>query len=224
MSNGLNFNSIMNIASIVGAVMTGGTSLMMQAAMNAVQQVAQNALIGAISNMGLGQGLGGLMMDAFSSAFSAATGNMEAATQQVMDLTSEITDYANAKGDLTQATDDLTTATTDLLTQGLYNELESEAEESGSASGGEGKESWLVAMARALGEAAGEQAKLMIGAAEDMDQVTESGMSKEDQAAEMTKLQAEFQAYSQMFSMLQNALATAVKSIGEGMTAVARKQ
>ena len=44
-----------------------------------------------------------------------------------------------------------------------------------------------------------------------------------DNAAETSAAQAEFQAEGQMFSMLQNSFSNAIKSIGEGLTTMARK-
>jgi hypothetical protein len=42
-------------------------------------------------------------------------------------------------------------------------------------------------------------------------------------SAEVSAAQAELQAEGQMFSMLQNAFSNVIKSIGEGMTTMARK-
>lgn len=106
------------------------------------------------------------------------------------------------------------------------------------ASGGKG---WLAALAGALGGILGDRAanmeKMMAkldGLNAESDKLTEA--SKNDPKDEGVKADlqqnsrefqlalTEFQAESQMFSILSNATSTALKSIGEGITAVARKQ
>lgn len=86
--------------------------------------------------------------------------------------------------------------------------------------GGHGKGNWLVAIARAMGKAAGEHAKRLVELSNEIEAA--SGQDG-GAAANVTGLQAEFQAESQMFSMVQNAFSNAVKSIGEGMSTMARK-
>ncbi|MEO7245532.1 MAG: hypothetical protein ABIX12_10345 [Rubrivivax sp.] len=103
--------------------------------------------------------------------------------------------------------------------------------EGGGKAGGKGKTgsgSWLVAMARAMGEAAGVHAKRMVELSNEINDLAtkDTGGDKDAQAQnaqQASALQGEFQAESQMFSMLQNAFSNAIKSIGEGMTTMARK-
>jgi hypothetical protein len=90
----------------------------------------------------------------------------------------------------------------------------------GGGKGGKSAGSWLVAIAKAMGAAAGEHAKKLVDLSQQIEQ--KSGASG-DAAKEVTGLQAEFQAESQMFSMLQSSFSNAIKSIGEGMSQMARK-
>lgn len=80
-----------------------------------------------------------------------------------------------------------------------------------------GSKSWLVAIAQALGTMLGEKAETMKGLVDKMNAAEENGK-------EFNMALTEFQAESQMFSMLSNATSTAIKSIGEGLTSNARKQ
>lgn len=110
--------------------------------------------------------------------------------------------------------------------------------EANSAKEGKGKKasagSWLEAIAMAMGEIAGDKAAKMVelsqqmadlnGAAKGLDSSTDKGrdaLSKN--AREFSEVQSKFQAASQEFSILQNTFANAIKSIGEGLTAMGRK-
>ncbi|UNK42301.1 hypothetical protein MNO14_15405 [Luteimonas sp. S4-F44] len=86
------------------------------------------------------------------------------------------------------------------------------------SSGGKG-ESWLVAIAKAMGAKLGEKAEKMTELSDKL-----GGLDSKKDAKEFSKTQMEFQAESQMFSMLSNTISTAIKSIGEGLTSAARKQ
>jgi hypothetical protein len=106
--------------------------------------------------------------------------------------------------------------------------------------------SWLEAIAKAMGEIAGDKAAKMVELSQKMADL--NGTGKELQAAgealdpekdkaasqtntekqqqnarEFSQTQSLFQAASQEFSILQNTFANAIKSIGEGLTAMGRK-
>lgn len=78
-----------------------------------------------------------------------------------------------------------------------------------------GETSWLHAIAKALGEKVGQLAESMVKHADNV------GHDDPKVAAEAS---AKLTADSQLFSMYMNALSTVLKSIGEGNTAMARKQ
>lgn len=99
-------------------------------------------------------------------------------------------------------------------------DLGNDRDAEGSGKGGKSGSSWLVAIAKAMGAAAGKHAEKLVDLSKQIEQKSGSGG---DAAKEVTGLQAEFQAESQMFSMLQSAFSNAIKSIGEGMSQMARK-
>lgn len=232
MSNGLNLGSVLNIASIVGAVMSGGSSLLLQAGMNLAMQVGQQALSGALDRMGLGS-MQDLLSSAFQAGFSSATGLSTAVSDSLSDLTATLADASNSRGELTQAVSDLEDAIFD-LTMSLTTESTDEASEgegsSSSASQKGGASNWLVAMARAMGEALGNQAGKMIELTQEMKESTAQEIDDDDtqaqtqQAQEFNMLMTEYQAQSQMYNMLSSSYATAIKAIGEGLAGLARKQ
>ncbi len=110
--------------------------------------------------------------------------------------------------------------------------LAERTEEIGSAgtgrSGGKGKVSFFEALAIAMGEVQGKYLGKMMQSFSDLQKANHGinlGGGKVDQEAanrfsiEMSR----FQAYSQLFNMTANTSSNALKSLGEGMTAVGRK-
>lgn len=124
------------------------------------------------------------------------------------------------------------------VNEGLGSDIEAEVdsimdmvmqnmeEENGEASSGSGERAsgsggnWLMVLAKALGKAAGTHLDTMLEKGQEMGDM-ESSKGKEGEFAEV---QAEFQAASQMFKMFQESISTMLKSLGEGMSSVARKQ
>ena len=104
---------------------------------------------------------------------------------------------------------------------------ESTAQQAADEAEGEEGGNWLVALAKALSES---QAKFLDAAMENQKKMATSdpsgGTTDEAKAErkEFLKAQNEFQANMQMFNMTANTTATTLKSIGEGLTAIARKQ
>lgn len=86
----------------------------------------------------------------------------------------------------------------------------------------DGSKSWLVAIAKAMGEAMGNQAAKLVGLANDLSAA--AGDDSKAGAQKFSALSSEFQAQSQMFNIMSNTINTSLKSLGEGMTSVARKQ
>lgn len=91
--------------------------------------------------------------------------------------------------------------------------------------------SWLEAIALAMGTIAGDKAAKMVNLSQKMADLNADGKSidkddtqaQQQNAREFSEVQALFQATSQEYSILQNTFANAIKSIGEGLTAMGRK-
>lgn len=112
------------------------------------------------------------------------------------------------------------------IMSGTMDMVKSDMKEStGSASGGSGSNgsggsgNWLAILARSLGKTAGNALKEMVALGEKM-----GGMDSKENPEAFAETQAEFQAQAQIFKMFQEAIGTMIKSIGEGMSSVARKQ
>lgn len=86
-----------------------------------------------------------------------------------------------------------------------------EGEASGRSGGRSGAPSWIEAIANVLGKQLDDLSNEMVNAAEKVTKEEPSTLT-------------DFQVLSQQFSMLMNTTSTALKALGEGMTAMARKQ
>lgn len=105
----------------------------------------------------------------------------------------------------------------DAVLDNIREAMGEEAEEAANGQGGKGN--WLMVLAKALGEASGKHLKNMVELGEKM-----GAMDSEENPEAFAQTQAEFQAASQIFKMFQESISTMIKSIGEGMSTVARKQ
>lgn len=88
--------------------------------------------------------------------------------------------------------------------------------------------SWLEAIAKAMGEAAGSKAAKMVELSNKLQEISSQNVGDDQkqltqQATDMNVTNAQFQAVSQEFNILQSAFSNAIKSLGEGMTQMARK-
>lgn len=112
-----------------------------------------------------------------------------------------------------------------MLVNGFHS---SDVKASGGGSGG--GRSWLVAMASAMGNLLGKKAARLVELSNKLETLgnksTGSNQKPADEqknAQEFQKVMSEFQAESQLFGMISQAASTAIKSVGEGMSSVARK-
>jgi hypothetical protein len=129
----------------------------------------------------------------------------------------------------------------DAIVQSVRQQLQAQGSGSdadGTARAGSG--SWMLAIARAMGEVLGNKASRMVELSQQIQDLSErSRLAAGDgtqplddagraqqllDAAESQRLNTEFQATGQEFNLLQTTFSTAMKTLGEGMASVARKQ
>ncbi|MCF6363283.1 MAG: hypothetical protein L3J88_08055 [Gammaproteobacteria bacterium] len=194
------------VSSVVGSMMSSlvsnfGGGNIAGALANAFMGSLGNALNSVIDNSPLPQFLKDAAKDVIGNVIG---GNQQATTPEAQDAVD------NEYGDML-----------DNISQGICKDAADKAE---------GKEggNWLVALARGLSEV---QVKFLDAAMENMDTMKNNSVdetkSKKDQAEdrqEFIQAQSEYQANMQMFNMMANMTATSLKSLGEGLTAIARKQ
>jgi hypothetical protein len=213
MSGGFNPVSLVSQAAL--ATMTGGTSLIVsQLAKQLVSSIAQQVIQDIGQKLGLPQPMIDLAQGAAATQFGDAAGatqNYQEALQGIQDL------FPGASpsdvGALQGAADDTYSSATDLalnmirnLQDGQGQDAEGNAKGSGKASGG----SWLLAIAKGLGKMLSEQAKQL------EDKMNSTDWKDPGESAE-------FQAQSQEFGIAMNSATNAIKSIGEALSTMARK-
>jgi len=218
---GLDLNTVMQVAELAAAFETGGASLALQAAeQEAVQQVATQAFQGALSQMGSSNQ--SQMLDSFAAGYGAATGLSSSGGSS---QSQAVLDAAYRSGGLQQSSQNLQSQMANLIDElGAQGQQTDGSSGSGSSngSGGAAGNNWMEAIARAMGEALGELSQKVVDESNELS--SEAGNSSSSGAQQFQSTMAEFQADSQTLSMLSNAFATAIKSIGEGMQTMASKQ
>lgn len=213
MSHGINFDSIMSLAvNAVSTYFTGGASLL---ASSAFSQVVGDAFSSAATSV-LGDNAGSMASSAFNGAMNEGFSQLEGwGSNELGNATSQVLNIANHQGQNGAYTGDLDRAKADLqdtFANLIVNSAKDNAVDlDGPVQAKGGKNSWLMAMAIALGKQANSLANQMTNAANHLD-------GKDPKAS------AEFQTLSQQFGMMMNTISTAIKSIGDGLSTVARKQ
>lgn len=207
MSNGINFSSIMQIAEIALAAETGGASLAIgEAATQAFQQVATQALGSALQSSGVGDSGMSSILDAFGAGFDAATGNVGGESQEISQLASDVSNSAYQNGGLASSQSS--------LAQAMEQFISSMGSQQGSGSQGGNGDSWLVALARALGSVLGQKAQEIQTLSNQIP--GESGDANKFNQ-DLTLLQGK----SQEYGILANAVSEVLKSLGQGLQGIA---
>lgn len=193
----------LNPVSLLATTMLGPAGgIIAQLAQQVVSQLGQQLLQNLGDQMGLPQ-----------SAIDMAQGSFAGSLGDVMGSAQNLDEALQAFGEETGASPaqigDAQRMVHDLLRQAASDAMETEEAKDAKAGGKGG--GWLRALARALGESADKAAEDLERKAGNLDNASPSES-------------AEYSADAQAFSMLMNAINTAIKAIGEALGSVARKQ
>ncbi len=198
------FNPINVVSQVALGVATGGTSIFAQLATQLVSQIGQQFIQQLGSQLGLPQ----TAIDVAQGAFAGAAGDYQGASSNFQEAASAFSGALGAgpaeQGDFTRQLEDVINQQASSMAGG-----EDAREARSSGKGG----SWLMAMARALGEKANHLADEMQDLADDM-----ASPSAKPGAS------LEFGAKSQEFGLFMSSANTAIKSAGEALSQAARKQ
>lgn len=211
------FSSLINTAATAAlASMTGGTSLLVQAALKSVMSAIGDQVL---QQVGQQLGLPQSAIDLAQSGFHLQMGDAAGAASNLQDaiggLNSAVGGSPFDAGQLNDAAQAATKQLIDFAT--------SAAKGSDDAVGaGSGKDSFLVAFAKALGKAMDSKMGKMIDISKKIDQQTQSANSN-NKSPVISELSAELQGLSQEVSILSAAMSNSIKSIGEASSQLARK-
>lgn len=219
MFHGINFNSVTNLTLNTVATATGPGALVTTAA---ARDLATKAFTNAVTDK-FGPDAGNLasasFRDAFGSNFQGVDGwdsePLTSAANAVIDAANHQGANGAYTGDADRAGNDLQ----DAFSKAINDEALARAMKSGSDKESDGPaDSWLVAIAKAMGKMLGNQAQHLVDLTNEMAKHT----GKND-AQEFQQINAEFSAQSQMFGILSNSFSNSIKTIGDGLTTIARK-
>lgn len=211
--------SLLNIASMVFPALAIATSLA-----NMVTQAVGAALKGAVDQLVKEGGMPKFLGDMIKQMADQTTAGLNQPSDPQADAATQNQFGDSAKGLM----DDLMKAIVENAKQIMAQDKgDGKSSRSNGKGGGKPAASWLEAIAKAMGEAAGNKAAKMVELSNKLKELSSAGGSEKDQQAaakEMNAVNAQFQAVSQEFNMLQSAFSTAIKSLGEGLAQMARKQ
>jgi hypothetical protein len=212
MSFNINISTVAQVFELAAAIETGGTSsLLMTAGKQALAQTATNSFDNSLMQLGITGSTRNAALNVFTNSFAEASGfptGDSPATQAVLDAS-----FRN--GNLAPASQDVTDSMTRMtIALGINGQQDS------GGGGGDG-ESWLEAIARAMGKALGNMAQNLVNESNQLSSLSGDSSAKGAQAFQT--VMAKFQAHAQLFSMLSDAFSNAIKSIGQGMQTMGSK-
>lgn len=205
------------VGGIVGGIFGGPIGSMIgQAIGNLLQQTIGDATKQAVDTLQQEHGMPKFLADEVKTKIDGIVGGLQQpvsaeANQQASQLVGD--NFKDFQNDLAQAL-------VKLVKQNLENQ------DDGGASGGTGGTkakggSWLEALAKAMGSALGQKASKMVELSDKI--ASTAGGEGKEAAKANAEATMEMQGTSQMFSLMQNAFAGAIKAIGEGLSQAARK-
>jgi len=209
MSLNFNIGTVPQIANVTLSLETGSPALL-ASGRQAVFQTVDTSFKNSLTQQGINGNLRDRAVNTFTTSFSDASGikaGDSPETRNVLDASFRNGSLAPASQNLT---DSMTKMTIALGAQGQND--------SGSGGGGDG-ESWLEAIARAMGKALGTMAQNLVDESNQLSSL--SGDSSSSGAQQFQSAMSKFQAHSQLFGMLSDAFSNAIKSIGQGMQTMA---
>ncbi len=207
------FNPLNTVSQLALASVTGGTSLIVSQIVGQIaSKIGQQLIQQFGQQMGLPQGA----IDMAQGAFAGAVGDTGGAIQNYQEAGSSFAEQyfpgasPQQQGEVERGTDTIAKSMADWMAANAPGGSDENGNPKG-LSAGRGGGSWLMALARALGN--------QLNAAQAKLERTMDGTNweKSDQVAE-------FQAMSQEFALFMNTATNVLKTVGESLSTMARKQ
>ncbi len=213
MSNGINFGSI--VSSAIGG-MLGGPIGMLVAQLG--RQVMTSIVDQVIDQLPIDQSLKDLLQAGFHAGIGDYQGAIENINEAIEAFGEQLGGSFSDIADMQRSAEEFRSTMEDVMNDIVSGIIEQadENEDGTAAAGGRagnsrGAPGWLYAVAEVMGKKLDDTAHDMVELAKKVD--------KDDPSTA-----TDFQVASQQFSILMNTTSTALKAIGEAMTAAARKQ
>jgi hypothetical protein len=215
MSFNVNINTVMQGIELAATIESGGTlPLLMTAGQQALSLTANNSFNNSLTQLGIAGNTRDSASNAFASGFSDASGFPTGDSP----TTKAVLDASFRNGNLAPAAQNVTDSMTRMT---IALGIKGQQQDSGGGGGGGDGESWLEAIARAMGKALGTMAQNLVNESNQLSSL--SGDSSSSGAQQFQTVMAKFQAHSQLFGMLSDAFSNAIKSIGQGMQTMGSK-
>jgi hypothetical protein len=209
---GINVNTATTGIELFAAYETGGASLL-TAGQQAVRQTATDSFQNMLTSLGITGGTRDAAVRTFSTDFTSSSGFPAGDSRN----SQAVLDASFRNGNLAPASQNLTDSMTRMT---IALGIKGQQDAGGDGGGGDG-ESWLEAIARAMGKALGTMAQNLVNESNQLSSL--AGNSSGSGAQQFQTVMAQFQAHSQLFGMLSDAFANAIKSIGQGMQTMGSK-
>jgi hypothetical protein len=214
MSLHININTAPQVIELTATEPSGGTlPSVVTAGQQALALTTKSSFSNSLTQLGITGDSRDSAVNVFASSFTDASGfpsGDSPTTQAVLDAS-----FRN--GNLAPASQNVTDSMTRMT---IALGIKGQQQGSSGGSGGNG-ESWLEAIARAMGKALGTMAQNLVNESNQLS--TLSGNSSASGAQQFQTVMAKFQAHSQLFGMLSDAFSNAIKSIGQGMQTMGSK-
>jgi hypothetical protein len=211
------FNPLSELTSALNiglAVETGGMSLVVEQAMKqAAGEVISNSLSGALNELGITGSQNQFLTDICKSSFDVASGNVSGLSQDVLSLANDFVEAAYQHGGLATATQQLQQTMSDFLTKSAQQD---DSGANGASGRRGGSESWLIALAEAMGHQLGAKAQELSNLST---RLQNESSNADNYNSDILKLQG----VSQEFGLMSSAFNTVIKAVGEGLSNLARK-
>jgi hypothetical protein len=204
------------VGGIVGGMFGGPIGAMIgQALGNMVQDAIGDAMKDGVSQLQQEHGMPKFLADPLKQAIDEAL----APLRQRVDAQAQDAAQEGFGGAVKGLKDDMQQ---EFVGEVVRQRANGSGEDEGDGSGG-----WLQAIAKAMGKTLGEKAGRLVELSDEMSNLNQkTGDTEQDKenANIFNQKMTEFQATSQEYSMLNSVFSTAVKALGEALSAMARKQ
>jgi hypothetical protein len=216
------FNPVSLVSQVALGVATGGTSLLMEAALSTVVSQIGQQVIGQLGQqLGLPQSVIGMAQGAFAGALGDEQGAAQDFEGVMQNVTSQFQSTPSDVGQFQQASDNFGSQLNQLAQAGMQATSDQSNDSAGFASGSGGaKGSIFMKIAIALGKLMDQK---MTDMADTTDQIGQLGTVDNSNQSHLSELTGKLQGLTQEIGLLSNALTNTLKSLGDASATLARK-